>query len=83
VYKAREQGTGIVAAARSDESIGAESTATAFPVSSAAVLRIPLHQRTLSCNERSIKQPSSSQCMHCHALVTTHHILPAFALLLR
>jgi hypothetical protein len=38
----REQGTGIVAAARSDESIGTENTATAFPVPSAAVLRIPL-----------------------------------------
>jgi hypothetical protein len=45
-----------VAAARSDESIGAESTATAFPVSSAAVLRIPLHQRTPSCNLFSINQ---------------------------
>ena len=50
----REQGTGIVAAARSDESIGAESTATAFPVSSAAVLRIPLYQRTLSCNDKKL-----------------------------
>ena len=48
-------GTGIVAAARSDESIGAENTATAFPVSSAAVLRIPQYHRTLSCNSFSSK----------------------------
>ena len=46
----RPLGTGIVAAARSDESFGAESTATAFPISSAAVLRIPFYQRTLICN---------------------------------
>ena len=46
----RPLGTGIVATARSDESIGTENTATAFPVPSAAVMRIPLHQRSLSCN---------------------------------
>ena len=52
VYKAREQGTGTVTAVRSDESIGTESMATAFPVLPAAVLRIPLYQRTLSCNNK-------------------------------
>ena len=46
----REQGTGTAAAARSDESIGTESATAAFPVPSASVLRIPLYQRTLSCN---------------------------------
>ena len=46
-----EQGTGIVTAVRSDESIGTESATAAFPVSSASVLRISLHQRTLSCIE--------------------------------
>jgi hypothetical protein len=51
VYKEREQGAGIVTATHSDESIGTENKATAFPVPSAAVLRIPLYQRTLSCNK--------------------------------
>jgi hypothetical protein len=67
VYQEREQGTGIVAAARSDESIGTENTATTFPVSSAAVLRIPLYQRTLSCNHAvatvaKIKKRSLTSC---------------------
>ena len=43
----------MVTTARSYESIGAENTATAFPVPSATVLRIPLYQRTLSCNNYS------------------------------
>ena len=55
-----EQGTGIAAAARSDESIGAENMATAFPVSSAAVLRIPQYHRTLSCNVNSYSSASMS-----------------------
>jgi hypothetical protein len=40
----------IVTAACSDESIGTENTATAFPVPSASVLRIHLYQKKLSCN---------------------------------
>jgi len=50
VHETREQETRIVIAVRSDESIGTESTTAAFPVSAASVLRIPLYQRTLSCN---------------------------------
>ena len=52
----RPLGTGIVAAARSDASIGTENTAPAFPVPSTRVLRIPLYQRTLSCNPSNAKQ---------------------------